>query len=711
MLILTAGLTGTGLAQTALPDPGTMYEYRGNIGSSYTFLVTIPEWEPIWGTQYYTDDSNIGMAAGHWYGLISGQRYVVRVTMSAGLSSYNATTRYGITSLPWDSWPASFYFANYWTETMPGATIVTVQDVTTTTAITSFSNSGLGNGTSIEERGICYNTTGSPTIADLKLTSGSGTIASSDTLVNLSPYTTYYARAYATNNLGQTGYGTQVSFTTLVDEPALLDFTPKTASPGDTITITGSGFYGISAVSFGGTAAASFEVVSPATITAIVGAGSSGSVSVTNPGGTASLTGFTYVKRNQSITFAEPEAVTYGDEPFIVSALGGASGNPVVFTSSDPTVATCTGANGTTITIVKAGSCSLYANQAGNDSYNAAPQVAQTLTVNPAPLTLSGVVAADKVYDGNTDAELSGGTLSGTIGDDAVEVLAGTGNFEDKNAGVGKKVIATGYDLTGTDAGNYVLAAQPGGMTADITPADLLATAEDKTRAYGDPEPVFTIAYTGFAVGDDASDITEPATECEATDTSDVGTYAIVLSGGLSDNYEIALADGTLTVEKAVLTVTAEDKSRETGVENPELTLAYDGFKNGETTEVLDTLPVASCTADASSEPGDYDITVQGGKDNHYDFTYVTGTLTVVAVPTGMEDAPGHGYAVYPNPVTESLQIRYPPDESVRIQVFNAAGRLVINKKISDGTLDVRNLPVGLYTVKINGYSFKLVKK
>ncbi|MFY8003710.1 MAG: hypothetical protein ACOVNR_02665, partial [Chitinophagaceae bacterium] len=64
---------------------------------------------------------------------------------------------------------------------------------------------------------------------------------------------------------------------------------------GSTITITGTNFTGATAVSFGGTAAASFNVDNATTITAIVAAGTSGNVSVTTPNGTANLAGFTYL--------------------------------------------------------------------------------------------------------------------------------------------------------------------------------------------------------------------------------------------------------------------------------------------------------------------------------------------------------------------------------------------------------------------------------
>ena len=70
------------------------------------------------------------------------------------------------------------------------------------------------NGASLSARGICYSTNSNPTISDLKKPDSQATLGSfTCTLTNLSPSTTYFARAYATNSYG-TAYGGEVSFTT-----------------------------------------------------------------------------------------------------------------------------------------------------------------------------------------------------------------------------------------------------------------------------------------------------------------------------------------------------------------------------------------------------------------------------------------------------------------------------------------------------------------
>ncbi|OCX52311.1 hypothetical protein BEL04_12610 [Mucilaginibacter sp. PPCGB 2223] len=77
--------------------------------------------------------------------------------------------------------------------------------------------------------------------------------------------------------------------------PAIASFTPTTASAGTTITIRGANLDNATAVSFGGTAAASYNLVSTSVITAVVASGTTGNVSVTTFGGTGNLPGFIFV--------------------------------------------------------------------------------------------------------------------------------------------------------------------------------------------------------------------------------------------------------------------------------------------------------------------------------------------------------------------------------------------------------------------------------
>jgi filamentous hemagglutinin family protein len=107
-----------------------------------------------------------------------------------------------------------------------------------------------------------------------------------------------------------------------------------------------------------------------------------------------------------------------------------------------------------------------------------------TAAITPKALGITGMGAADKVYDGTTAAVLSGGLLSGLVGSDTLFVSGGTGSFSDKNVGSGKAVTVTGVVLADGSglASNYTVTS-PTGLAASITPKALTVsgiTAADK---------------------------------------------------------------------------------------------------------------------------------------------------------------------------------------------------------------------------------------
>ncbi len=122
-------------------------------------------------------------------------------------------------------------------------------------------------------------------------------------------------------------------------------------------------------------------------------------------------------KASQTVAFdaATPTRKTLGDAPFMVTATGGASGNAVVLGSSTPTVCSV---SGNTVTLLAAGTCTLTANQAGNDNYAAATEVRHQITVDNAPkpiadevsLTQQGIV----IPNGDTTPSPTDGTDFGS---------------------------------------------------------------------------------------------------------------------------------------------------------------------------------------------------------------------------------------------------------------------------------------------------------
>lgn len=102
----------------------------------------------------------------------------------------------------------------------------------------------------------------------------------------------------------------------------------------------------------------------------------------------------------------------------------------------------------------------------------------KTFRITPKALTVSGVAASNKIYDGTTTATITA-TLQGVADGDSVQLTPPAADFDTKDAGTGKAVTITAggsFTISGADAGNYTLT-QPtvSGLTADITPATLTA--------------------------------------------------------------------------------------------------------------------------------------------------------------------------------------------------------------------------------------------
>lgn len=157
-------------------------------------------------------------------------------------------------------------------------------------------------------------------------------------------------------------------------------------------------------------------------------------------------------------------------------------------------------------------------------------------------------VETSKVYDGTTDAKLTGvGTPSVNYDGENLTVVAGKVAYDNKNVGTGKNVTFTGFALTGSAASNYQLTAQPAGVTADITAKELkiVGTTVEKSKIYdGNTDAKVTAAgaFDGLVDGDDVAIVTGRA----AYDDKNVGNgkkvvfYDFALSGDDAANYVLA---------------------------------------------------------------------------------------------------------------------------------------------------------------------------
>jgi filamentous hemagglutinin family protein len=171
-----------------------------------------------------------------------------------------------------------------------------------------------------------------------------------------------------------------------------------------------------------------------------------------------------------------------------------------------------------------------------------------TADIAAATLTVSGSTAANKTYDGTTGATVSGGVLSGVISGDTVALGSQSGTFSDKNAATGKTVSYTS-SLSGTDAGNYVVAA--GSTTADITAATLTVSGTSAANKTYDGTAAATLSasLSGLVSGDTVALNQSGAFSDKNAATGKTVSYISSLSGSDAGNYVLASSSGTTTAD------------------------------------------------------------------------------------------------------------------------------------------------------------------
>ncbi|HEV2478120.1 MAG TPA: MBG domain-containing protein [Puia sp.] len=250
-----------------------------------------------------------------------------------------------------------------------------------------------------------------------------------------------------------------------------------------------------------------------------------------------------------------------------------------------------------------------------------------TMTIGPAPLTITA--ASTSMTYGGTVPALSA-TYSGFVNGDNASSL--TTQPVVSTSATSSSPMGT-YPITASGAvdPNYSIAYVPGVMT--VTQALLTVTADNQTMPFGGPMPTLTVSYSGFVNGDNVSSLTAPATaSTTATLSSPAGPYPITPSGASAANYSFSYVSGTLTINKPILTITADPGSSTYGsplVPNTLLSVSYSGFVNGDDPTSLTIAPTVSNAAFAGAPAGNYTLTPSGAVDPNYTIVYVNGTYTI----------------------------------------------------------------------------------
>lgn len=374
------------------------------------------------------------------------------------------------------------------------------------------------------------------------------------------------------------------------------------------------------------------------------------------------------------------------------------------FVNGDVAPATLPAITTTATAASPAGSYPINASGAADPNYTIS-YVAGTLTVDKVPLTITAD-NNNKLY--GAPLPVFTVTYSGLVNGDVATATLPTITTTATTA----SPVAT-YPITASGAAdpNYNISYVAGILTVDKV--TLTVTADNKSKNYGDVNPVLTITFNGFVGSEDQTVLDlPPSITTTALQNSNAGTYPITVSGASDNNYTFIYIDGiltinksdqtisfsvlpaktygdpdftpsatassglsisftsdnpavatiiggnirivgagsalitasqpgdgnfnpatpvinTITVGKAAITFTADNKSKEYLAEIPVLTYTVSAFVNGETISVLDILPVIQTTAVQNSPIGDYPITISGGSDNNYSYTFIPGILTI----------------------------------------------------------------------------------
>lgn len=301
-----------------------------------------------------------------------------------------------------------------------------------------------------------------------------------------------------------------------------------------------------------------------------------------------------------------------------LSATGGSGSGSVTFAivnQSTANVATLSGANLTANT--STGWVDVRATKAEDANFNA---------ISSDPLRITFGKASATVTLGNLTQ-----TYAGTPRAVSVTTVP---------SGLTVNVTYNGSSTVPTVVGNYPVVATindanyagSASGTLIVSPAALTITGNNQVRTYGAANPTLTATFNGLVNGEPSTVVTGLTLTTAAAPTSSIGDYPITVANGSAANYVITRVNGTLTVNRAPLTITANNATRVFGAANPIFSASYSGFVNNETSSVVSGLVLAT-GATASSNVGGHQITASGASANNYAITHAPGILTITPLP------------------------------------------------------------------------------
>ncbi len=497
-------------------------------------------------------------------------------------------------------------------------------------------------------------------------------------VIGLSPSTQYYYRVRSNNAVGESIPSNRISVTTLKAEQTISFDSIPTYSYGDAnfdLTATASSALSVSYESSDEAVA----TISGSTVT-ILTVGTT-TVTATQEGNAeyqaATPVSWELVVNLKELTVTDAIAENKVYDGTSGAVVSGALLNGVVGTEDVVLVDADTGMFAQTVVgvgIDVATSMSISGADIGNYTL-LQPLLVADITARE--LTVTGAVAESKVYNGNTDATVTGGVLEGVLdGEDVSLEAASLGEFASSDVGTGIKVSAS-MTLSGTDTSNYSLI-QPI-LVADITAKDLLVTAEDKSREACEANPAFTLIYSGFAGTEDETVLDPlPLAETTADENSGEGNYPITVSGGGTVNYTLTYVDGNLTVTPDVTDPDLTTlKNFEVQLVDGTATITPDDL----VISAMDNCGVVDTTLSQSTFTGEdvgnvlVNVTISDEAGNS------TSAPVIVKVQgtNGFGELAEFGVNIYPNPTAGNLELA--TDTPIdNVKVMDMTGKTVLQR-------------------------------
>ncbi len=364
--------------------------------------------------------------------------------------------------------------------------------------------------------------------------------------------------------------------------------------------------------------------------------------------------------------------------------LVGVVGSEDVSLTQAGTFASVNVATGISITAANALAGTAIAN------YSLTQPTGLTANITAKALTITGQTAANKTYDGNNTATLSGGTLVGVVGSENVTLASQTGTFASVNVGTGIGVTG-GSTLGGTAAGNYTLT-QPPGLTADITAKSLTISGLTASNKPYDGTTAATVSNWGsvstgvgsetLTLNSGTATFATPGAANGKTVTATGYTLADGSNGGLASNYVLSSTSSTTTanITPKVLTVSGLTASNKT----------YDG-----TTAA--TVSGATVTTGVTGES----LTLNGGTATFADANAGVGK-TVTATGYSLADGTGGVASNYTLSSTSSTATATIDPKTLTVSGFAVSG------KTYDGTNAVTVSSWGSVATGISGEALTL---